>query len=98
MYTTASQIAGALGVALIGFLDASLLASSSNPLYAFIISVLVITLLSAGLSLSVLPLATARPPITGNEAHRQEPVQEQKAATEQVQQSKEGACLTCQNV
>jgi hypothetical protein len=61
-------MAGAFGVTLIGLLDASLTASSGNPLGAFVISVLVITLLSLGLSLSVLPLAGPLPPTTESES------------------------------
>jgi hypothetical protein len=61
-------MAGAFGVTLIGLLNAFLTASSGNPLRAFVISVLVITLLSPGLSLSVLPLAGSLPPITESKA------------------------------
>jgi EmrB/QacA subfamily drug resistance transporter len=68
IYTTVQQMAGAFGVTLIGLLDVSLTASSGNPLRAFVISVLVITLLSLGLSLSVLPLAGPLPPTTESES------------------------------
>jgi len=68
VYTTIQQIAGAFGVTLIGLLDTFLTVSSGNPLRAFVISVLVITLLSLGLTLSVLPLAGSLPPITESEA------------------------------
>ena len=99
VYTTASEIAGALGVALIGLLDASLTASSGNPLRAFIISILAIVLLSSGLSLSVLPLAGSRSPTTENEAltPKQELAHEPEEGMEQVHLKEEGACLSCQN-
>src|SRR5262249_53956320 len=99
VYTTVSQIAGALGVALIGLLGTSLMASSGNPLRAFIVSVLVIVLLSAGLSLSVLPLARSRSPLTENEAlpHKQELAPEQHEKMEKVHPREKGICLSCQN-
>jgi MFS family permease len=56
IYTTIQQIAGAFGVVLIGLLNAFLTASSGSTLHAFVISVLVIMLLSVGLSFTVLPL------------------------------------------
>ena len=68
IYTTAQQMAGAFGVTLLGLLDAFLTASSGNPLRAFVISILVIALLSLGLSLFVLPLAGSLPPTTKNES------------------------------
>jgi EmrB/QacA subfamily drug resistance transporter len=80
VYTTVQQMAGAFGVMLIGLLDAFLTASSGNTLHAFVISVLVITLLSLGLSLTVRPLAWSHSSITGSEAL----VYEQKEETEQV--------------
>ena len=99
VYTTVQQMAGAFGVTLIGPLDAFLTTSSGNPLHAFVISVLVIALLSLGLSLSVLPLAGSHLPTTENEVlmHKQELAHEQKEGTEQVHQREEGACLSCQN-
>jgi EmrB/QacA subfamily drug resistance transporter len=68
IYTTVQQMAGAFGVTLIGLLDASLTISSGNPLHAFVISVQVITLLSLGLLLSVLPLAGSLPPTIESES------------------------------
>lgn len=68
IYTTVSQMAGAFGVTLIGLLDTSLTTGSGNPLRAFVISLLVIALLSLGLSLSVLPLAGSLPPTTERES------------------------------
>jgi MFS family permease len=61
IYSTIQQMAGAFGVMFIGLLDTFLTVSSGNPLRAFVISVLVIILLSLGLSLSVLPLAGSPP-------------------------------------
>lgn len=55
IYTTVQQLAGAFGVALLGPLDAFLTASTGNPLLAFVITMLVIVLLSSGLWLSVRP-------------------------------------------
>lgn len=57
IYTTAQQLAGAFGVTLLGPLDAFLTASSGNPLHAFVITMLVIALLSLGLWFLVLPFA-----------------------------------------
>jgi hypothetical protein len=56
IYTTVQQMAGAFGVVLIGLLDAFFTTSSGSTLHAFVISVLVIMLLSVGLSFAVLPL------------------------------------------
>jgi MFS family permease len=61
IYTTVQQMAGVFGVTLLGPLDAFLTASSGNPLRAFVITMLVITLLSLGLWLSVLPFAESPP-------------------------------------
>lgn len=61
IYTTVQQMAGAFGVALLGPLDTFFTASSGNPLSGFVITVLVITLLSLGLWLLVLPFAGSRP-------------------------------------
>jgi hypothetical protein len=99
IYTTAQQMAGALGVTLIGLIDAFLPASDGNTLYAFVISIVVIALLSLGLSLSVLPLAGSPPATTENEAfvHKQERAPEQADGMEQVHLKEEGACLSCQN-
>lgn len=55
IYTTVQQLAGAFGVALLGPLDAFLTVSSGNSLRAFVITMLVIFLLSLGLWVSVLP-------------------------------------------
>lgn len=98
IYTTAQQMAGALGVTLIGLLDASLTTSSGSPLHAFAISILVLALLSLSLSLSVLALAGSRPPAT-EEARmfKQGLAPEQKEATEPISPGEEGACLTCQH-
>lgn len=52
IYTTVSQISGALGVAVFGLIFTSF---TANSLDAFIICLVVITLLSAGLLLSVQP-------------------------------------------
>ena len=57
IYTTASQMVGAFGVALIGLMFSALTTSSGSPLRAFATSLLVITLLSIGLSLTILPLS-----------------------------------------
>jgi MFS family permease len=67
---------------LIGLLDVFFTASSGNPLRAFVISILVIVLLSLGLSLSVLPLAGSHPLTTESEAF----MHEQKEETERVHQ------------
>lgn len=56
VYTMASQTAGAFGVALIGLLFSAFTASNGKPLVGFVISVLVITLLSIGLLFTILPL------------------------------------------
>ena len=60
VYNTASQVSGAFGVTLIGLVFVALMISSGSPLHAFVISVLVIMLLSLGLSFSVLPLSRPR--------------------------------------
>jgi len=57
IFVTAFQTSGALGVAIIGLVDASLTSRSGNPLWAFTLSTLVIALLSLGLLLTVLPLS-----------------------------------------
>ena len=57
VFTTAMFTAGALGVAVIGLLDATLLRNSGSPLHAFMLSVGVIALLSLGLLLTVQPLS-----------------------------------------
>ncbi|MBO0778030.1 MAG: MFS transporter [Ktedonobacteraceae bacterium] len=49
IYTTASWLAAALGVALVGLLLSTLTASSGEPLRAFVLSLLVLALLSFGL-------------------------------------------------
>jgi predicted MFS family arabinose efflux permease len=77
IYTTVQQMSGAFGVLLIGLLDAFFMASSGNPLRAFVLSIFVIVLLSLGLSLSVLPLAGS-PLTTESEAL----LHEQKEETE----------------
>ncbi|QBD75837.1 MFS transporter [Ktedonosporobacter rubrisoli] len=56
VYTTASQVAVALGVALLGLLFSMLTTSGGDALHAFVITLLVTTLLSLVLSLTVLPL------------------------------------------
>jgi predicted MFS family arabinose efflux permease len=55
VYTTASQMAGALGVALAGPLFATFAASGRGQGWAFAIVMLVITVLSLGLLPTVLP-------------------------------------------
>jgi EmrB/QacA subfamily drug resistance transporter len=82
IYTTAQQMAGAFGVTLLGLLDAFLTASDGNPLHAFVISIVMIALLSLGLSLSVLPLAGSLPPTIESESLSYK----QKEETEQVHQ------------
>jgi EmrB/QacA subfamily drug resistance transporter len=57
VYTTASQMAGALGITLIGLLFSAFSTSSGKPLLAFVISLLVVTLLSLGLLFTILPLS-----------------------------------------
>lgn len=96
MYTTGTQVAGALGIALIGQVDA-FAASSGNALHAFIISVLAIVLLSVALSLTVLPLAGPRSAATEKEAPRpvQEFAQENGEGTETIQSREKGTCLSC---
>jgi EmrB/QacA subfamily drug resistance transporter len=61
VYATASQTAGALGVTLIGLLFSAFTMSSGKPLLAFVISLLVITLLSIGLLFTILPLGKPYP-------------------------------------
>ncbi len=98
VYTTGTQVAGALGVALIGLVDA-LAANSGNPLRAFITSVLLIVLLSSGLSLTVLPLVGSRPVSAKKEAlvSRQGCTQDNEGATETVHSVEKGTCLSCQD-
>jgi predicted MFS family arabinose efflux permease len=98
VYTTGTQVAGSLGVALIGLVDA-LTASSGNPLRAFITSVLLIVLLSVGLSLTVLPLAGWRPVSAKKEAlvSRQGCTQDNEGETETVHSVEKGTCRSCQN-
>lgn len=57
VYTTASQMAAALGVTLIGLLFSAETSSTGEPLLAFVISMLVITLLSLSLWLTIQPLS-----------------------------------------
>lgn len=98
VYTTGTQIAGALGVALIGLVDTRA-ASSGNLLDAFITSILLIVLLSVGLSLTVLPLAGPHPAATGKGAAvpARERAQESRDAegTEMSQSLQKGKCLSC---
>jgi EmrB/QacA subfamily drug resistance transporter len=56
VFMTFFQTAGALGITLIGLLDAALIRSNNNPLHAFILSMAIIFLLSLGLSLTIQPL------------------------------------------
>ena len=56
-FMTAFSTAGALGVSIIGLIDASLTRSSGSPQHAFTLSIIVIVLLSLGLSLTVQPLS-----------------------------------------
>jgi len=67
VYMTAFSTAGALGVAVIGLLDVAL-TRSGGPLHAFVLSLVVITLLSLGLSLTVQPLSKPLMPLTEGEA------------------------------
>lgn len=60
VYMTAFSTAGALGVAVIGLIDATLTASSGSPLHAFVISSAAVTLLSIGLAFTVWPLSKPR--------------------------------------
>lgn len=57
IYSTALQTASAFGVAIVGLVFATLTARSGGPVQAFVISLLVVALLSLGLSLTVLPLS-----------------------------------------
>jgi len=57
VYTTVSQMAAAVGVTLIGLLFSSETSSTGEPLLAFVISMLVITLLSLSLWLTIQPLS-----------------------------------------
>ncbi|QBD76892.1 MFS transporter [Ktedonosporobacter rubrisoli] len=56
MYTTATQAAAALGTAVIGLIFAAFTATYGSAQPAFVLSLLVLTLLSLVLSLTVLPL------------------------------------------
>lgn len=67
VYMTAFSTAGALGVAVIGLLDA-VLERSGSPLHAFTFSIVVIALLSLGLSLTVRPLSKPFIPPTESES------------------------------
>jgi MFS family permease len=73
VFMTAFSTAGAIGVAVFGLLDAALTRSSGSPLHAFILSIVVITLLSLGLSLTVQPLSKPLTPPTESDSrlHRQ---------------------------
>ncbi|QBD76274.1 DHA2 family efflux MFS transporter permease subunit [Ktedonosporobacter rubrisoli] len=53
VYSTAQQVANALGVAVIGSVFASALGSENNYAHAFVISLLVVTIVSLGMWLSV---------------------------------------------
>jgi len=68
VFTTAMFTAGALGVAVIGLLDATLVRSSGSPLHAFMLSIVVIVLLSLGLLLTVQPLSKPLTPPTKSES------------------------------
>ena len=67
VYMTAFSTAGALGVAVIGLLDAAL-TRSGGPLHALMLSIATITLLSFGLSLTVQPLGKPLIPLTESES------------------------------
>ncbi len=67
VYMTAFSTAGALGVAVIGLLDAAL-TRSGGPLHALMLSIATITLLSFGLSLTVQPLGKPLIPPTESES------------------------------
>ncbi len=66
VYMTAFSMAGALGIAVIGLLDATF-ARSGSSLYAFTLSIIVITVLSLGLLLTVQPLSRPLMPLTERE-------------------------------
>lgn len=68
VFMTAFSTAGALGVAVIGLFDVALTRSSGSPLHAFILSIVVITLLSLGLSLTVQPLSKPLTPPTESDS------------------------------
>ncbi len=68
VFTTAMLTAGALGVAIIGLLDAALTRRSGSPLHAFILSIVVIILLSLGLALTVQPLSKPLTPPAESES------------------------------
>jgi EmrB/QacA subfamily drug resistance transporter len=57
VFTSTMSTAGALGVAVIGILDSTVARSSGSTLHAFTLSIIVIMLLSLGLSLTVRPLS-----------------------------------------
>lgn len=59
IYFTALQTASALGVAIVGMVFATLATRSGGAVHALVISLLVVTLLSLGHSLTVLPLSRA---------------------------------------
>jgi EmrB/QacA subfamily drug resistance transporter len=60
LYTTATQMAAALGIAVIGLIFATLKANHESELHAFVLSLLLILFLSFGLSCTVLPLRKER--------------------------------------
>jgi EmrB/QacA subfamily drug resistance transporter len=68
VYMTAFSTAGALGVAALGLLDATL-TRSGGPLHAFTFSIIAITLLSLGLCFTVQPLSKALIAPTESELH-----------------------------
>jgi len=60
MYTTVLQTASALGVAVIGVIFTALRAGNGNFLHTFVISLLLLTLLSLGLLVTMRPLQTGK--------------------------------------
>ncbi len=64
VFATAMSTSGALGVAVIGLLDAAFVRSSGSPLHAFILSIVLIMLLSCALLFTVRPLS--KPLNSGN--------------------------------
>jgi EmrB/QacA subfamily drug resistance transporter len=58
MYTTVLQTAGALGIAVIGVIFTALRAGNGSFLRAFVVSLLLLTLLSLGLLVTIRPLQT----------------------------------------
>jgi predicted lipid-binding transport protein (Tim44 family) len=90
--TTGTQVAGALGGALIGLVDA-FAASGGKALRAFTLTVLLIVVLSVALSHTVLPLDGLRPAVPEKRVrvHEQEHAHEGEEETELAQSREEGS-------